>query len=186
VLVLVLVVALSEMGLLGSSRLRDGKNRRGGMLIVFRVACGDMFDAAIPVVCAAELSTSASPPATTLLLSRPNERRRDEKSIMSIMSKDGETHPSGEGGGAGEKCGSMEAGCSQDKLSEEGSKERWKRTRARRTYVNTFHGTHHTPQAVAIIIGLHFFGWHSEVVVGKIKQTADIETVYTTVTIYTL
>ena len=85
VLVLVLVVALSGTGLHGSSGRRDGKNRRGGTLVVFGVARGDVSDAAVPVVCVAESSASVSPLATTLLPSRPNERRRDVKSVKSTV-----------------------------------------------------------------------------------------------------
>ncbi len=77
--VLGLELVLSGRGLQGSSGRRDGKNRRGGMPIAFRGGNGD-------VVCAAESSASASPAVALLLLpSRPDERRREVKSVKSTV-----------------------------------------------------------------------------------------------------
>ena len=109
--VLALALALSGMGLHGSSGRRDGKNRRGGTLVVFGES-GDHGN-----VCAAESSASGSAPGGTsrLLPSRPDERRREVKSVKSTVREragrrrmdgwrvsggadggDGGPHPSGE------------------------------------------------------------------------------------------
>ncbi|KAI0247172.1 hypothetical protein BJV78DRAFT_1247789, partial [Lactifluus subvellereus] len=80
-LTLILVVALSGTGLHGSSGRRDGKNRRGGTLVVFwcgtwRWRCVRCCRPRCLRGCVVESPASASPPATMLLLSHPNERRR--------------------------------------------------------------------------------------------------------------
>ncbi|KAF8267405.1 hypothetical protein EI94DRAFT_1730455 [Lactarius quietus] len=76
----VLVLVLSGSGLQGSSGRREGKKRRGGMPIAFR---GGNVDA---VVCAAESSTSVSAVVALLLLpSRPDDRRREVKSVKSTV-----------------------------------------------------------------------------------------------------
>jgi hypothetical protein len=84
VLRVVLGVGLSGMGLHGNSGRRGWKNRRGGTLVVFGEARGDV-DADVPIVCIVESSASASPPATVLLPSRPDERRRVVKSVKSTV-----------------------------------------------------------------------------------------------------
>ena len=78
--VLVLECVLSGRGLQGSSGRRDGKNRRGGMAIV--LGGGGNGDAEVPVVCAAESSNSVSPAVAP---SRPDERRREVKSVKSTV-----------------------------------------------------------------------------------------------------
>jgi hypothetical protein len=71
--------ALSETGLHGNSGRRVGKNRRGGTHVVF----GERRD---DVVCVADSSVSVSGPGVTLLLpSRPDERRREVKSVKSTV-----------------------------------------------------------------------------------------------------
>jgi len=72
-------LALSEMGLHGNSGRRVGKNRRGGTHVVF----GDRRDDVVGVV---ESSVSVSGLGSTLLLpSRPDERRREVKSVKSTV-----------------------------------------------------------------------------------------------------
>ena len=70
-------------GLHGSSGRRVGKNRRGGTHVVF----GERRDDIVAVdVVDAESSASGSGPGTTLLLpSRPDERRREVKSVKSTV-----------------------------------------------------------------------------------------------------
>jgi len=77
----VLVLVLS--GLHGNSGRRVGKNRRGGTHVVF----GERRDDIVAVVVVdAESSASGSGPGTTLLLpSRPDERRREVKSVKSTV-----------------------------------------------------------------------------------------------------
>jgi hypothetical protein len=75
---------LSGTGLQGNSGRRDGKNRRGGTLVVFGARRGDV-DGIVPVACIVESSTSISPPGTMLLFSRTDERRRDVKSVKSTV-----------------------------------------------------------------------------------------------------
>jgi hypothetical protein len=72
-------LALSGTGLQGNSGRRDGKNRRGGTFVVF----GERRD---DVVVGADVSSpSGSTLVTMLLLSRPDERRRDVKSVKSTV-----------------------------------------------------------------------------------------------------
>ena len=70
-------------GLHGSSGRRVGKNRRGGTHVVF----GERRDDIVAVdVVDAESSASGSGPGITLLLpSRPEERRREVKSVKSTV-----------------------------------------------------------------------------------------------------
>ena len=75
----VLVLVLSGRGLQGSSGRRDGKKRRGGMPIAFRGGNGDA------VVCVTGSSASASPAIVLLLPSRPDDRRREVKSVKSTV-----------------------------------------------------------------------------------------------------
>jgi hypothetical protein len=75
---MVLEVALSGTGLHDGSGRRDGKNRRGGTFVVFDMARGD-------VGAVVESSASTSPLAPVLLRSRPDERRRDVKSVKSTV-----------------------------------------------------------------------------------------------------
>ena len=75
----VLVLALSGTGLHGSSGRRDGKNRRGGTLVVFGERRGDV------VIDTAGSSGSGSTLGTMPLPSRPDERRRDVKSVKSTV-----------------------------------------------------------------------------------------------------
>ncbi len=81
----VLTLLLSELGLHGNSGRRVGKNRRGGTHVVF----GERRDDVVAVVVggAAGSSASGSGPGTTLLLlpSRPDERRREVKSVKSTV-----------------------------------------------------------------------------------------------------
>jgi hypothetical protein len=71
--------AFSGMGLHGNSGRRVGKNRRGGTHVVF----GERRD---DVVAVAKSSASVSGLGTTLLLpSRPDERRREVKSVKSTV-----------------------------------------------------------------------------------------------------
>jgi len=76
--VVVLALPLSGRGLQGSSGRRDGKNRRGGTVVVFVEERGD-------VAGAAESSASSSGPWIVLLPSRPDERRREVKSVKSTV-----------------------------------------------------------------------------------------------------
>ena len=77
----VLVLVLS--GLQGNSGRRVGKNRRGGTHVVFGEKRDDIV---VVVVDDAESSASGSGPGTTLLLpSRPDERRREVKSVKSTV-----------------------------------------------------------------------------------------------------
>ena len=70
---------LSEVGLHGNSGRRVGKNRRGGTHVVF----GERRDDVVGVV---ESSVSVSGLGSTLLLpSRPDERRREVKSVKSTV-----------------------------------------------------------------------------------------------------
>ena len=72
-------VALSELGLHGNSGRRVGKNRRGGTHVVF----GERRDEVVGVV---ESSVSVSGLGSTPLLpSRPDERRREVKSVKSTV-----------------------------------------------------------------------------------------------------
>lgn len=76
-----LTLALSETGLHGNSGRRVGKNRRGGTHVVF----GERRDDVV-VVGVTESSGSVSGPGTALLLpSRPDERRREVKSVKSTV-----------------------------------------------------------------------------------------------------
>jgi hypothetical protein len=75
----VLGVALSGAGLHGSSGRREGKNRRGGTLVVFGERRDDV------VTGAAESSASGSALGPALLPSRPDERRREVKSVKSTV-----------------------------------------------------------------------------------------------------
>lgn len=70
-------------GLHGNSGRRVGKNRRGGTQVVF----GERRDDIVAVVVVdPESSVSGSGPKTTLLLpSRPDERRREVKSVKSTV-----------------------------------------------------------------------------------------------------
>jgi hypothetical protein len=81
----VLTLLLSELGLHGNSGRRVGKNRRGGTHVVFGERRDDVV--AVVVVGAAGSSASGSGPGTTLLLlpSRPDERRREVKSVKSTV-----------------------------------------------------------------------------------------------------
>jgi hypothetical protein len=81
VLVLLVLVLSGRGGFQVISGRRDGKNRRGGMPITFRG--GGNGGAEVPVVGVAESSTSASP--AVALLSRPDERRREVKSVKSTV-----------------------------------------------------------------------------------------------------
>jgi len=81
-LIPVLTLVFSGIGLHGNSGRRVGKNRRGGTHVVF----GERRDDVVAVVVAAESSASDSGPGTTLLLpSRPDERRREVKSVKSTV-----------------------------------------------------------------------------------------------------
>jgi hypothetical protein len=72
-------LALSEVGLHGNSGRRVGKNRRGGTHVVF----GERREDVVGVV---ESSVSVSGLGSTLLLpSRPEERRREVKSVKSTV-----------------------------------------------------------------------------------------------------
>lgn len=71
-------LAFSGMGLHGNSGRRVGKKRRGGTHVVF----GERRDDVVAVV---ESSASVSGLGTTLLLSRPDERRREVKSVKSTV-----------------------------------------------------------------------------------------------------
>jgi hypothetical protein len=70
-------------GLHGNSGRRVGKNRRGGTHVVFGERRDD--NVAVVVVEDAESSASGSGPGTTLLPSRPDERRREVKSVKSTV-----------------------------------------------------------------------------------------------------
>jgi len=71
-------------GLHGNSGRRVGKNRRGGTHVVFGERRDDIV--AVGVVDDAESSASSSGPGVTLLLpSRPDERRREVKSVKSTV-----------------------------------------------------------------------------------------------------
>jgi hypothetical protein len=77
--VLALALALSGTGLQGNSGRREGKNRRGGTFVVL----GERRD---EVVVGAVVSSASGSTMTMLLLpSRPDERRRDVKSVKSTV-----------------------------------------------------------------------------------------------------
>jgi hypothetical protein len=79
-------LAPSEMGLHGNSERRVGKNRRGGTHVVFGERRDDVVAVVVVGVAEAESSASVSGPGTTLLLpSRPDERRREVKSVKSTV-----------------------------------------------------------------------------------------------------
>jgi hypothetical protein len=78
------ILELVLSGLHGNSGRRVGKNRRGGTHVVFGERRDD--NVVVVVVDAAESSASGSGPGTTLLLpSRPDERRREVKSVKSTV-----------------------------------------------------------------------------------------------------
>jgi hypothetical protein len=83
------VTALSGLGLHGNSGRRVGKNRRGGTHVVFGERRDDVVVPVVVVVgvAKAESSASVSGPGTALLLlpSRPDERRREVKSVKSTV-----------------------------------------------------------------------------------------------------
>jgi len=70
-------------GLHGNSGRRVGKNRRGGTHVMFGERRDDIV--AVVVVDAVESSVSGSGPGTMLLPSRPDERRREVKSVKSTV-----------------------------------------------------------------------------------------------------